>query len=435
MSPRHLALLGTLLALVACKESPDPSTPRPSEARRYFGTAPDGKLHVYFFDVGQGDAALIVSPKGNTVLVDSGPVTAAGHLVNRLPELLVKQLDLVILTHPHNDHHGALDAVLRRVGARQLMEPQLPGAPPDYDTLLTAISGRGIQVVSPAPPTSTPNAPQRINLGDGVSLTILWPRAPTEPLLDDSGGASIAEVNSIVMRLSYGETSVLFAGDALAKTEEYLLAREVPVQSTLLKVGAHGLASATTAPFLTRVGARAAVISVGANNDLRAPAAATLARLEAAHVQVFRTDVAGEVQVVSDGKSLVITPQRLPQGKPSDTRYTHVGQGPTPEPNYWAGKALPEKKAPPPPPEPPADVRPVESLQTTKAEPLAPVVDGRTDRSKKYKGKYVASRKRNKFHYPDCDGAKKIHPENLIEFKTREEAAQGGRQPAQDCNP
>ncbi|WP_163865323.1 ComEC/Rec2 family competence protein [Myxococcus eversor] len=430
MSPRHLALLGTLLALSACKESPDPSTARPSETRRYFGTAADGRLHVYFFDVGQGDAALIVSPKGNTVLVDSGPASAAGHLVNRLPELLVKQLDLVILTHPHNDHHGALDAVLRRVGARQLMEPQLPGAPPDYNPLLTAISGRGIQVVSPAPPTSTPNAPQRINLGDGVSLTILWPRAPTEPLLESDKAAM--EVNSIVMRLSYGETSVLFAGDALAQTEEYLLAREVSVQSTLLKVGAHGLNSATTAPFLARVGARAAVISVGANNDLRAPAAATLDRLKAAHVQVFRTDVDGEVQVVSDGKSLVVTPQRLPQGKPSDTRYTLVGQGPTPEPNFWAGKPLPEKQVPPPPPE---DVQPIETLQTTKTEPPAPVADGRTDRSKKYKGKYVASRKRNKFHYPDCDGAKKIHAENLIEFKTREEAAQGGRQPAQDCNP
>lgn len=430
MSPRHLALLGTLLALVACKESPAPSTARPSEARRYFGTAADGKLHVYFFDVGQGDAALIVSPKGNTVLVDSGPAGAAGHLVNRLPELLVKQLDLVILTHPHNDHHGALDAVLRRVGARQLMEPQLPGAPPDYNPLLTAISGRGIQVVSPAPPTSTPNAPQRINLGDGVSLTILWPRAPTEPLLESSGAAM--EVNSIVMRLSYGETSVLFAGDALAQTEEYLLAREVPVQSTLLKVGAHGLNSATTAPFLARVGARAAVISVGANNDLRAPAAATLDRLKAAHAKVFRTDVDGEVQVVSDGKSLVVTPQRLPQGTPSDTRYTYVGQGPTPEPNYWAGKPLPEKA--PPPPEPPADMRPIETLQTTKTEPPAPMAEGRTDRSKKYKGPYVASRKRPLFHFPDCDGAQKIHRENLIVYKTRE-AAIAERRPAQDCNP
>ncbi|NTX12645.1 MBL fold metallo-hydrolase [Myxococcus sp. CA056] len=431
MSPRHLALLGTLLALAACKESPDPSATRATEAKRYFGNAPDGKLHVYFFDVGQGDAALIVSPTGNTVLVDSGPEKAAGHLVNRLPELLVKQLDLVILTHPHNDHHGALDPVLRRVGARQLMEPQLPSAPREYDALLTSISGRRIQVVSPAPPTSTPNAPQRINLGDGVSLTILWPRAPSEPLLEAS--EATLEINSIVMRLSYGETSVLFAGDALAQTEEYLLAREVPIQSTLIKVGAHGLAGATTAPFLARVGARAAVISVGADNPFKAPAAATLERLKAAHVQVFRTDVDGEVQVVSDGKSLVVTPERLPQGSPSDTRYTHPGQGPTPEPDFWAGKPLPEKKAPPPPP-PPEDLRPIDTLQTTRTEPPAPVAEGRTDRSKKYKGPYHASRKRQLFHFPDCDGAKKIHPENLIVYKTREAAAQE-RRPAQDCNP
>ncbi|MBZ4394669.1 ComEC/Rec2 family competence protein [Myxococcus sp. AS-1-15] len=422
MSSRLLALLGTLLVLGACKEpAPDPAARAP-EARRYFGAAPDGKLRVYFFDVGQGDAALIVAPNGTTVLVDSGPESASRHLVNRLPELLTKPLDLVVLTHPHVDHHGALDAVLRRVGARQLMEPQLPTAPPDYDALLTKLGERRVQVVSPAPPTSTPNAPQRINLGDGVSLTILWPRAPSEPLLDAPSAA--LEVNSIVMRLSYGETSVLFTGDALAQTEEYLLAREVPVQSTLLKVGAHGLDTATTAAFLTRVGARAAVISVGAGNAFKAPAPATLERLKAAHLEVFRTDEHGEVQVVSDGKSLVISPQRLKQGTPSDMRYTLVGQGPTPLPDFWAGKPLFEKK-------PVVEAAPVEPVKATEA-PAAPPKEERNN--KKYKGPYHASRKRDKFHIPDCDGARKIHAENLIIYKTREEAIRE-RRPAQDCNP
>ncbi|WP_342375702.1 MBL fold metallo-hydrolase [Myxococcus stipitatus] len=430
MSPRLLALLGTLWVLGACRESqPEAAAPQATEARRLFGSEPDGKLHVYFFDVGQGDAALIVSPKGTTVLVDAGPQSAAAHLVNRLPELLIRPLDLVILTHPHVDHHGALDSVLRRVGARQLMEPQVPGTPPAYDQLLTDISARQIQVVSPAPPTSTPNAPQRINLGDGVSLTILWPRAPAEPLLDAPETA--LEANSIVMRLSYGETSVLFMGDALAQTEEYLLAREVPLKSTLLKVGAHGLPGATTAPFLARVGARAAVISAGKGNAFGAPAPATLERMKAAHVQVFRTDVDGEVQVVSDGQSLVVSPQRLPRGTPTDTRYTHAGQGPTPEPDFWAGKPAPSKKAPEEPAAPPP-----ETPAPAPAPPVAAAKEKEKEKgdSKKYTGPYVASRKRPLFHIPNCDGAKKIHAENLITYKTREEAARE-RRPAQDCNP
>ncbi|MCP3103237.1 MBL fold metallo-hydrolase [Myxococcus sp. K15C18031901] len=416
MSPRHLALLGTLLFLSACKDPPPPAR---AEARRYFGAPPDGKLHVYFFDVGQGDAALIVSPEGHTVLVDTGPATAANHLVNRLPELLSKPLDLVILTHPHNDHHGALEPVLKRVGARQLMEPQLPKAPDAYDALLTTVSQRGVQVISPAPPTGTPNAPQRIALGQGVFLTVLWPRAPSDALLE-STDASL-EVNSIILRLSYGETSVLFMGDALAETEEYLLARDVTVQSTLLKVGAHGLARATTAPFLSRVGARAAVISVGAGNEFKAPAPATLERLKAAGVQAFRTDVDGEVQLVSDGKALTVTPQTLPLGTPSDTRYTLKGQGPTPEPNVWAGKPLAAKQPAPPveqaPPEPP---------------PAAKSAEAPKSNGKKSKGPFHASRIRELYHTPDCRAAHAIAARNLVVYKTREEAEKDNHIP-HDC--
>jgi len=418
MSPRHLALLGTLLFLTACKEPPPPAR---TEARRYSGPPPDGSLHAYFFDVGQGDAALIVSPEGHTVLVDTGPASAANHLVNRLPELLTKPLDLVILTHPHNDHHGALEPVLKRVGARQLMEPQLPKAPDAYDALLTAVSQRGVQVISPAPPTATPNAPQRIALGKDVALTVLWPRAPSDALLE-SEDASL-EVNSIILRLSYGQTSVLLMGDALAQTEEYLLARDVTVQSTLLKVGAHGMARATSAPFLSRVGARAAVISVGANNEFKAPAAATLERLKAAGTQVFRTDVDGEVQVVSDGTVLTVTPQTLPKGAPADTRYTLEGRGPTPEPTVWAGKPLS-------PPAPPPVVEPPVEAPVAKVEPAPAAASS----GKKYKGPFHASRLRQLFHVPECRAAHSIAPKNLVIYKTREEADHANRVP-HDCIP
>ncbi|MFP2910837.1 ComEC/Rec2 family competence protein [Pyxidicoccus sp. 3LFB2] len=265
MSPRLFCLLGVLLATAACQEPPPPAPStaapaRPAEPRRYFGGAPDGKLHVYFFDVGHGDAALIVSPEGHTVLVDSGPASAADHLVNRLPELLTQRLDLVILTHPHADHHGGLEAVVRRVGAKRLMEPQLGAAPPEYDALLTTLGSQGVEFLSPAPPPSTPNAPLRLPLGTGVELNVLWPRPPKDVL--DEPKAPL-EANSIVLRLTHGDTALLLAGDAHARTEGQLLSRGTAMKATLLKVAAHGADGPSTEEFLRAVEPRAAIISTG----------------------------------------------------------------------------------------------------------------------------------------------------------------------------
>lgn len=450
MSPRLSCLLGVLLASVACQDPPPPPAPPPAtpvaratEPRRYFGSPPDGKLHVYFFNVGQGDAALIVSPEGHTVLVDAGPATAADHLLNRLPELLTQRLDLVILTHPHADHHGAVETVLRRVGAKQLMEPQLEATPPEYDALLTRLGGMGVEFVSTAPSPSTPNAPLRLPLGPGVELNVLWPRHPAEKLLDVPEAA--LEANSVVLRLTYGDTVVLLEGDAHAKTEEHLLARGTPLRATLLKVAAHGADGPTTAAFLDAVKPRAAIISVGGPGN--APAPATLKRLEAAGAQVFRTDEAGEVQVVSDGKQLVVTPQRLPDGVPEDTRYSFTGLGETaPAPVVQAPKQD-ATKAPP--------VRGAQgtSRGSTNLTHFGQVVDiddlpaseapsrpeTRTPRvttpsRAAQSGTYVGSSKTDVFHLPTCRNAAKIKPANLVVFKSRDEAART-RRPARDCNP
>lgn len=454
MSPRLFCLLGVLVAAVACQEPPPPAPPPPANApraaepRRYFGAPPDGKLHVYFFNVGQGDAALIVSPEGHTVLVDTGPASASDHLRNRLPELLTQRLDLVILTHPHADHHGAVEPVLRRVGAKQLMEPQLEATPADYDALLTRLGGMGVEFVSTAPPPSTPNAPLRLPLGPGVELNVLWPRHPAEKLLDVPEAA--LEGNSVVLRLTYGDTAVLFAGDAHAKTEAHLLTRGTPMRSTVLKVAAHGAEGSTTGAFLEAVRPRAAVISAGTG---RPPDTATLKRLEAVGAQVFRTAVAGEVQVVSDGKQLVVNPQRLPDGVPEDTRYTFQGLGGPPGP---AAAQAAKVEAPRPDAVKPPPVRSAQGPRgSTSVAQYGQVVDiddlpssdapppsrgetrpprGSTEARATSPEKYVGSSKGDVFHRPSCRNAAKIKPSNLVTFKSRDEASRS-RRPARDCNP
>ncbi|RKG79445.1 ComEC/Rec2 family competence protein, partial [Corallococcus terminator] len=344
MSPRIALGVGVLLASLACQPTPEPPKKAPGpEKSRYFGGAPDGKLHVYFFDVGAGEAALIVSPSGNTVLVDSGPTTAESHLVNRLPELLRRELDLVVLTHPDPKHHGALDAVLKRVGARRLLEPQLPDTSSAYDALLGAVGSRGVQVFSPASSANLPQESVRLQLEDEVNLTVLWPRAPATPLLK---GASDAEgrnaTNSIVLRLTYRNTSVLFAGAARAETEEVLLKNGLLGNATLLKVASPGVAGANSQGFLEEVRPQGAVFSMDEGLGRDAKVRDVLTRFKGVGAKTFRTDVNGEMHAVSDGKQFELILQRPTPGEPFASRRV-VFPGVDPRP------ALVKTVKPPPP--------------------------------------------------------------------------------------
>lgn len=400
MSARLLPLLGLLLA-TGCKEPPPapPVAPAPSTARRFLGNAPDGRLHVYFLDVGQGDSTLLVSPEGRTVLIDTGPASAVNHLVHRLPELLTARLDLLVLTHPAPDHYGALKAVQKLTDPRRLLEPQLPETPSEYASLLTALGSQGVEIFSPAPNPSRPQELLRLPLGKGAELTVLWPRAPSEPLVrwEGAGPAKHAqhEANSIVLRLTYGQTSVLLAGDARAETEATLLRQAGELGSTLLKVGAHGADFATTAEFLGKVRPRAAILSVGADNTLGVPAPALLERLRAADVRTFRTDEYGEVHAVSDGTRFVLTTQRLAPGEPPHIQHVFA----------------PEQEA--------------SALAVPSPPPVTAEARGE---------KYYASRHRPIFHKADCRSLRQIAPRNLVIYPSRE-AALKERKPAHDCKP
>ncbi|MBN9683222.1 MULTISPECIES: ComEC/Rec2 family competence protein [unclassified Corallococcus] len=452
MKARIALGVGLLLASLACQQQPSaPPAQKPPEKSRYFGGAPDGKLHVYFFDVGAGDAALIVTPKGNTVLVDSGPASAESHLVNRLPELLRRELDLVVLTQPDPKHHGALEAVLKRVGARRLMEPQLPDTSKTYDALLTAVGSRGVGIFSPAPPSSAPKELVRLTLEDGVNLTVLWPRAPAEPLLKeapDAEGRNAA--NSIVLRLTYADTSVVFAGGARAETEARLLERGLLSSATLLKVASPGVEGANSQAYLEEVRPQAAVLS-GDDSLGRSPKVKELlTRLRGVDARAFRTDVNGEVHAVSDGKQFELSLQRPTPGEPGGTRRVFPGLDPRPALVRTAKPAPVVKPAAPEPP--PARV--VEAPRDSKARvsnvtdvddlPVArkgtrmeeaPPKAVRSSSSASMTGGYMASKHKRIFHKSTCRSVRLIKDANLLTWSTRDAALKSGREPAGDCDP
>jgi competence protein ComEC len=267
-------------------------------------------LSVYFFDVGQGDAALIVSPTGKTVLVDAGPPEAQATLVPRVRQLVTGPLDLALLTHPHLDHLGGMARVLQTVGARRFMDSGFDHPGDAYRRMLDVVGQEAGQVMTPAPNAATPEAPLTIGLGAGASLSIFWPRVPQEDFLRNT--RSDANSNSIVARLTYGDTAFLFMGDAEPETEARLLSKAQDYSATVLKVAHHGGRYSSTAPFLAAVRPQVAVISCGTGNDYGHPTPEALGRLADVGARVFRTDQEGEVLAVSDGTQVTVTSRGQP---------------------------------------------------------------------------------------------------------------------------
>ena len=259
---------------------------------------PDGLLHVHFLDIGQGDSILVVTPSGRRALIDGGP---DGDIVaQRLSETIPRgsrSLDLVVMTHLDSDHSHGLLEVLDRFDVGTVLSGPAPGL-----TVMTAeweqrLQRRGLAAVEIT-------SGHVIDLGDGVEARVLNPRQgpPSGNLNNDS----------VVLRVTYGETSFLLTADIEQEAEEGLTRGGDTLASTVLKAGHHGSNTSSSADFLEAVGPSLAVISAGAGNQYGHPTNEVLERLEAyvGAANVFRTDLDGDVEVISDGESVWVATRR-----------------------------------------------------------------------------------------------------------------------------
>jgi beta-lactamase superfamily II metal-dependent hydrolase len=354
-----------------------------------------GPLRVYFFDVGQGDAALIVAPSGKTVLIDAGPPEAADALQARLESLLSAPLDLVILTHAHLDHLGGMARAVGVKGAQKVMLPSFEHPSPSYAALQAYLKAQGVTM-------TLPEAGVGMDLG-GATLEVLGPAVPYLARTRSDAGA-----NSLVLRLTVGTHHLLFMGDAEPETEAQLLERGVELSSDVLKAAHHGARESSTAAFLKAVHPRYAVVSVGAGNELGMPARAAVDRLAETGAQVFRTDLDGEVQLQIEADQLQV---RSLRDRPSPMSPPIAApERPTP-----VEALVPDRRS---------TDRPADKVRVLpESEHPVPA------------GSFVASSKAKLFHTPDCPSAARIKPANRVVFKTRAEAIASGREPARDCSP
>jgi len=254
----------------------------------------DGLLKVYFFDVGQGDSIFIESPNGIQVLIDGGP---DGKVVQKLSEVMPfydRDLDLVVLTHPDADHVTGLIEVLERYEVENILDTKGKYDSAIFKTWRSAVENEGSRLIEAIGGKS-------INLGGGISLNILY------PLKSLSGKEFLNKNNnSIVLMLRYKENEILFTGDMEVLAERALIANNINVNSDVLKVAHHGSKTSTSDEFLSLVNPQIAVIQVGEKNRYRHPSPVVLKRLEDYGIKYYRTDIDGDIRLVSDGSNFSI---------------------------------------------------------------------------------------------------------------------------------
>lgn len=250
-------------------------------------------LKVFFLDVGQGDAILIQAPGNIDVLIDGGPGNQViGGLDKHLP-FWNREIELIILTHPHSDHIQGLIEVLKRYKVDKVVGYKLDYSAPDYLEWLKIIEEKNIPLIKTI-------SGDRFNLGENIYLETLYP-------LEDITGQKFSNLNeaSIVTELIDGPYSFLFTGDCPAEEEERMLAADLINPVDVLKVGHHGSKYSSILPFLHKLKPSYAVIQVGKNNKFGHPHLITLQRLKKLDADILRNDEDGEIECQIQEKTVV----------------------------------------------------------------------------------------------------------------------------------
>ncbi|HVE57874.1 MAG TPA: ComEC/Rec2 family competence protein, partial [Pyrinomonadaceae bacterium] len=278
---------------------------------------PDGRLHIDFLDVGQGDAALVTFPNGETLLVDGGGKPNFNNLyvkreteepeifepdANTVGEAVVSQflwekgysqIDYILATHADADHIQGLTDVAKNFHVRAAFFGRTPEKDDDFAKLYQVLQKRKIEIV-------------KLKRGDVLnfdraSVEVLYPEA------DDSPEAVSDNNHSLVLHIIFGTKRFLLTGDIEKETESFLAQNPGFLQSDIIKVAHHGSRTSSIQPFIDAVKAEYAVISVGKTSPFGHPHKEVLERWKNANAKVLTTGERGTISVSTDGKDLIIS--------------------------------------------------------------------------------------------------------------------------------
>ncbi len=285
------AVMLVSLLLTACVNTGGTATPPPPPSGR-------AEMSVVFLDVGQGDSILIKTPNGQTMLIDGGrSINLANTVI--IPQLNAwgaSQVDVMVVTHPDADHISGLVGVLENYPVKLVALTGDEHATQIYERLLTNIRDKKIAALQVRTGTAIP-------FDSALKLDVLGPD-------DDFVNRDNTNDGSIVIKLTYGQTSFLFTGDAESAENQAILRHNLDVRATVLKLGHHGSRSSTDEAWLRAVQPQLGIISAGAGNTYGHPHPEVIAALNTLGIQYIRTDEHGTISVTSDGAQLRVTSQR-----------------------------------------------------------------------------------------------------------------------------
>ena len=254
------------------------------------------KLNIHFVDVGQGDCTFIVTPRKQTILIDGGGSTSKEYDVGKntlLPYVLDRgytKLDYIFITHFDQDHVAGILTILEELKVETVIIPKQEENTENYQKFLELIKEKRIKV-------NIVKKGDRVNIEKNVYFDILWPEK--EQIKEN-----VINNNATVMKMYYGNFSILFTGDIEEKAEEKILkvyeGKERLLNANILKVAHHGSKTSTTEKFLKWVNPKAALIGVGKNNLFKHPSEKTIENLRKHNVTIYRTDENGEITITID---------------------------------------------------------------------------------------------------------------------------------------
>ena len=258
-------------------------------------------LTVKMLDVGQGDAILIRTAE-QTILIDTGDTDEHEKFAAALKKEGVKTVDKLIITHPHADHLGGASVVFKECEVRAVYDNGQTTNSKLYREYLKTIKAKGIAY-------QALRDGDTLDFGSGVSFKVL---SPTEEMVKEGGknkdGKINLNLNSVVGRLTYGDFSMLFTGDAEQETEAGILQRHKAeeIKSLVLKSPHHGSKTSSSPAYLKAAAPEAALISLGAGNEYHHPHQVTLDKYAKMNMKVWRTDQSGTITVTSNGQGYEI---------------------------------------------------------------------------------------------------------------------------------
>lgn len=245
-------------------------------------------MYVHYINVDQGDAILIQVNNKN-LLIDSGPKSHKKQLVKFLNDINISKLDYVIATHPHEDHIGNMNTVLNSYKVQSFYAPKVYSYTKSFEQMIDSLKSNNLKI------NPIKRGCNTINLGFQTNVEVF---SPINDTYDNENNYSP------VIKISFGNNSFLFTGDAEKEIEDKLILLNDDLKADILKVSHHGSSSSTSDSFLNRVSPKYAVISVGKNNIYDHPNDTIISKLNTYNIDILRTDIQNNITLISDGTNI-----------------------------------------------------------------------------------------------------------------------------------